>query len=116
MISEKQILAARANGALSRGPKTPEGKARSSRNAIRHGRLSRCVVLGNESPEGFEKLLNLHVDRFSPLDEVELGMVEDMAESYWRRRRALAIETRLLDQAIDSRRKTKSGASPRPSP
>ena len=37
MATDRQIAANRRNGALSRGPKTRAGKARSSRNAIKHG-------------------------------------------------------------------------------
>ena len=37
MTTEKQILANRRNGVLSRGPKTAGGKAKSSRNTLRHG-------------------------------------------------------------------------------
>jgi hypothetical protein len=37
MATDSQIAANRRNGALSRGPKTAAGKARSSRNALKHG-------------------------------------------------------------------------------
>src|ERR1035437_7384649 len=37
MASEKQILANRANALKSRGPRSAGGKARASRNGIRHG-------------------------------------------------------------------------------
>src|SRR5580765_6275432 len=92
MISQKRILAARANGALSRGPKTPEGKAR-SRNALRSRRLTECTVLGNESREAFQDLFHFHVDCFSPLDD------EEMASAYWRIRRNWAIENYLVESA-----------------
>jgi len=74
MISQRKLLAVRNNGSLSRGPKTPEGKARSSRNATRHGLLAKCVLLPHESRENFEVLLNQYMERFGPLDAVEEGL------------------------------------------
>ncbi len=100
MPSLKRILASRANGAKSRGPVTPEGKRRVSSNAVRHGLLARAIVLEDESSEGFRALFDQHLERLQPADGVELGMIEEMAASYWRLRRAWAIETCLMDQAI----------------
>jgi len=101
MISEKRLLANRANGALSRGPVTPEGKARSARNATRHGLLSKCVVLRNENREAFEQLFEMYAGRFAPIDDVELGLIEEMVAAYWRLRRALAIEMNMFDLEMD---------------
>jgi hypothetical protein len=100
MSSLRRIRASRANGDLSRGPKTPQGKQRSARNSLRHGLLARCVVLQDECPETFAALLADHIARLQPADGLELGMVEHMAASDWRLRRAWALETRLLDKQI----------------
>jgi hypothetical protein len=49
--------ASRRNGAMSRGPKAPEGKARSSQNALKHGfRAQKHVVLPGEIATEFEAL------------------------------------------------------------
>jgi hypothetical protein len=93
MISEKRSQTARANGAKSHGPKTPEGKARSSRNATTHGLLSDVVVLPNESLDGFESLLNGYVARLGPTDQFEETMIEEMAACYWRMRRGWGSNT-----------------------
>jgi len=102
MSSLRRIASSRANGARSRGPVTTDGKDRSSANAMRHGLLARCVVLPNESGQSFDDLVTQHTDRFGPLDGVEFGMVEEMAASYWRMRRAWAIENRLMEKALQN--------------
>ena len=100
MSSLRRILASRANGALSKGPKTELGKQYSAQNALRHGLFSKSLVLETESPEGFAAVLAEHLERHRPVDAVEYGAVEEMVAVDWRRRRGWAIETRLLDKHI----------------
>jgi len=100
MSSLRRIRSSRANGARSRGPVSPEGKRQSSLNALRHGFLAKTVVLPGEVGDAFDSLVDQHCARFGPLDGVEFGMIEEMASSYWRLRRAWAIENRLLSGAM----------------
>ena len=102
MSSEKRILSSRANGALSHGPVTAEGKQRSSLNSIRHGLLAKCVVLPTEDRSGFDILMDQHIQFYSPINDVERGVIEDMVASLWRLRRTWAIETQLQADAIDN--------------
>src|ERR1039458_2163845 len=97
MSSLRRILSSRTNGARSIGPLTAEGKRRSSQNATSHGLLAHQIVMQDESPEGFEAAMNNNLDRLQPADGMEFLMVEEMVASHWRLRRALAIETRLLE-------------------
>ena len=96
-MSDLRSLTSAANGRRSNGPVTVAGKRRSSRNAMRHGLLSRCLVLENESPEAFQSLLAGHLERFQPVDDTELAIVEEITAAVWRLRRSWAIETRMLD-------------------
>src|SRR5579883_1380923 len=102
MSSLRRIRASQRNGRKSRGPKTPEGKARSSRNALRHGLLARCCVLESESRELFDDLFQQFFNRFQPVDEVEAALVEEMIAATWRLRRCWALETRSLDNEISA--------------
>ena len=112
MISEKRSQTARANGAMSHGPKTPEGKSRSSQNATKHGLLSRHVVLPGESEDAFDDVMNAHLTRFSPVDEFESTMIEEMAASYWRMRRTWAIERSMMAKALDRQPETDDQVAP----
>lgn len=55
-MSRKAIEASRRNGHLSDGPRAPEGKARSSRSAIKTGFFSRGLYVAEADCETFERL------------------------------------------------------------
>lgn len=52
MSSQAKILASRANGRKSRGPRTPAGKSNASRNAFRHG----LAAITRKDPEIFAEI------------------------------------------------------------
>lgn len=95
-VSEARSAAARRNGAKSNGPKTPEGKARSSRNALKFGLTSEIAVLPNETKREFKQLHAAFVNRFGPRDAAELALVEQMISLTWRQRRYWKIEDFVL--------------------
>jgi hypothetical protein len=99
--SERKIISARANGARSRGPVTPEGKKRSSQNAITHGLFAEALILHNESEEGFQALLDKHLVKYGPLDGVELDLIEDVVAARWRMRRALVVEHEWVESRME---------------
>jgi hypothetical protein len=100
MSSKKKSAASRANGAKSKGPLTPEGKARSSRNAVKHGLNSEVVVLPHEDRAAFEDLRDSYMQRFQPAGRPEADLVETMASARWRLNRLVVIETKLFEKEM----------------
>ena len=56
MTTEAKIEANRANAQHSTGPRTEEGKAASSRNALKHGLTSFTVLLPTEDPAEYVRI------------------------------------------------------------
>ncbi len=102
MRLSKRTIASRANGRLSRGPITEEGKRKVSLNGLRHGLLSKITILPGESQPRFEELLNQFIEKFAPADGVEFTYVEELAATTWRLRRLWAVENRIWDDAMDN--------------
>ncbi|HXP84059.1 MAG TPA: hypothetical protein VN841_05030 [Bryobacteraceae bacterium] len=98
--SEKQQEASRINGAKSKGPATPEGRARSSQNALRHGLSSAIVVLPHEDRSQFEQLRDSYMDSFQPADQPQHDLVETMAAARWRLNRLQEIEANLFEKEM----------------
>jgi len=102
MTSRVRIRSSRANGALSRGPTTPEGKLRSTGNRCTHGLYSSRIVLKNESQEEYDAFLQKYIDSMHPQDSLELIATRQMAAASWCIRRLQATETSMLNNAMNS--------------
>ena len=101
MPSELKSETARANGAKSRGPITPEGKEKSSLNAITHGlTANHTFILKCESPEEYQAMLAEHIAIHQPVTAPEKELVDQMAIARWRIRRFVAAETDLIDSEM----------------
>jgi len=97
MATIKQIEANRLNAQKSTGPKTPAGKARSSRNAFIHGLSSQRPTVTIENSAEFNAFANKFMDQYEPLDPSEIFLVRRIACMAWRIQRAQCYETLVLD-------------------
>jgi hypothetical protein len=96
MATEKQTDANRLNARKSTGPRSEQGKASASRNAMRFGLFTRQLLLPGEDMEAFERLRTGLYAQLQPVGELERLYVERLFASAWRLRRTLAAEGRIL--------------------
>lgn len=90
-ISQKQLEANRENAKLG-GVKTEEGKAISKYNALKHGILSKEVLLEGEDEKSLVELgKRIRVD-IEPVGEVEMLLTDRVIANIWRLRRFLEVE------------------------
>ncbi len=75
------------------GPNTPEGKARSAANAIKHGLTSRHVVLPGENRAEFDALVARLLEERQAATTLEIEMVHEIAGCMWRLDRARKAES-----------------------
>ena len=84
-----------ANAQLSTGPRTPEGKARSSQNAQTHGLNARDLVIRAGEGEEFQLLLaSLQAD-LQPQGALEDDLFGQLLHAAWNLRRVRRLETDL---------------------
>ncbi len=100
-MPDRRKLTSPDNGRLSKGPKTQAGKARSRHNAIRHGILAKSAVLLGEKKKLFQESIRSYYDRFQPQDDLEESLIDELASSYWRIQRLLAIEASMMNREIE---------------
>ena len=96
MTSDKQLQANIQNAQLG-GVKTAEGKAISKFNALKHGLLSKEVLLEGEDSENFTQLGQRIMENLQPEGEIEVLLTERIIANMWRLRRALEVETAIME-------------------
>jgi hypothetical protein len=97
MATEKQIVANQQNAQHSTGPRTESGKRHSRRNAVRHGLTAETVIDTLEDAADYRAFERAIKSDFSPQTAIEGQLVSRLASLLWRLRRAVIIESGLLN-------------------
>ncbi len=112
MSSIRRLVSSRMNAAHSTGPRTPAGKQRSSRNALRHGCRSRKPLpdaenavenaVENQSPANFTRILHDYLASFGPTTPEEHALIAEMAAARSRQSRVQLRQTQMWNQAAET--------------
>jgi hypothetical protein len=94
--SRAKRRANRRNAQKATGPRTPQGKLRSSQNATAHGIFCRRLVLNDEDERLLHRTRASFLQTLRPQDEAQLALVETMVAARWRINRCLAAEADLF--------------------
>lgn len=96
MTTEARIRANRRNAQLSTGPKTSAGKKRVTRNALKHGLLTRKMIVLDENPRALLKLWREFYEQYQPVGAIETLLLERTVSVIWRMRRMGRVEADVL--------------------
>lgn len=113
--SPHKLAANRENARHSTGPRTPEGKQRSSLNALKHGVLAMRAV--NAMLDGEDEVTRYQVHReayfenLRPEDQVQADLVEQIAANRWRMAKLLQFEDVAAWRAWENQMSPESASS-----
>jgi hypothetical protein len=98
-VSNARAAASRQNGAKSRGPRSPEGKARSAQNALKHGmRAQKHLVLPDEDAAEFAALEAALLAELAPVGALQTVLARRVAVAAWRLARADRLEVEVFEE------------------
>jgi len=92
MTSEKQIVANKTNALKSTGPRSLSGKNKAHQNSLKHGLLSRDLVIRDEDPKEWAAMINDLFNTLQPEGIMEGLLVEKIGAALWRLRRVISAE------------------------
>ncbi len=105
MSTQEQTKANRKNAQSSTGPKTDEGKAISSQNAVRHGFFAKNDVISGEDLAAYEQHRQDIYDEFVPFTPCESVLTQRIASLSWRLMRADRLQTTTINTLVAAQQK-----------
>jgi hypothetical protein len=100
MATEAQVIANRHNAEKSSGPRTPEGKATVSQNAVKHGLSGRRDVIKGEDQAEFDRHREALLKELAPVGAVETMLAERVVSLSWRLQRVGRMQNEVFDALL----------------
>jgi hypothetical protein len=102
MATLQQIEANRLNAQKSTGPRSAEGKAVSSMNALKSGIDAQSLLIRGEDPAGLEALIAEYVERFRPASVEQRLYVDTLIRDDWQLRRLAKADAQIWEHQMQS--------------
>ena len=102
MTSDNKRTANQRNSLCSTGPRTPDGKAASRLNALKHGLTAAQVLLPDEDANDYQQFMKAMKQQLQPNGVLEQELSEAIAMKLWRLRRVLRMEAETLRYQLRS--------------
>jgi hypothetical protein len=100
MATEAQVQANRSNAQKSTGPRTVEGKAAVSQNAVKHGFSGRLDVIRGEEQAEFDLFREQMLGEWAPAGVMEVMLAERIVSLWWRLKRAERMESEAFEALL----------------
>src|SRR6478672_9182512 len=101
MTSPARAAANAANAQLSSGPRTADGKARSSRNALKHGLTSQDLIVREDERDEFNSFQAQLQKELGPEGAVEMLTFNQLLRAGWNMHRFQRLESGLMVNGLD---------------
>ena len=102
MSTAAQQQANKENAQHSTGPRTEEGKQRTSQNALKHGLYANDPLIRGEDPDDFYAHGAELDNQLRPANAVEEDLVEQIIDITWSLKRCARIESAVINELYDT--------------
>ncbi len=97
MATKAKILANRRNAKKSTGPRSRQGRAVVSQNAVKHGLSARQNIISSESKADFRLYREHMLAELAPISPMESMLAERIVSLSWRLKRICRIQNQSID-------------------